>query len=82
MAMTQPWSKNDYPKKSALAMAPEEEDKMLEDLTDPKQIFNIPRSEKVFFQYMKKNMKESPVLSTAEERIGEALEKQRQQKIL
>jgi ribonucleotide monophosphatase NagD (HAD superfamily) len=63
-------------------MDPEDEDQMLQELTDPSKIYNIPRSEKVFFQYMKKNMKESPVLSTAEERIGEALEKQRQQKIL
>jgi hypothetical protein len=55
---------------------------MLSDLTDPKGIYNIARSEKVFFNILRKDAMDSPVLSTAEERIGEALEKQRQEKIL
>lgn len=55
---------------------------MIKELTDPSNNYNIPRQEKVFFQILKRDSKEIPVLSQQEERIGEQLERQRQNKIL
>ena len=55
---------------------------MIKELTDPSNNYNIPRQEKVFFQILKRDSKEVPVLSQQEERIGEQLEKVRQNKIL
>jgi hypothetical protein len=44
---------------------------MIKELTDPSNNYNIPRQEKVFFQILKRDSKEIPVLSQQEERIGE-----------
>jgi hypothetical protein len=57
-------------KSVALDTEPDHEDEMIKDLTDPKQSYNIPRQEKAFFQILKRDSKEVPTQSGAEERIG------------
>ena len=54
----------------------DEEDDLLIKLSDPKEKFNLPKQEKIFFQILKRDHKgDIEVVNTAEERIGQNLEK-------
>ena len=62
-----PFGKKSPEKKQNVALEatdePDHEELMIKELTDPSKNYNIPRQEKVFFQILKRDSKEVPVLS-------------------